>query len=189
MKFSSEIVSQVLKELEKVPNIRYVSSKVGIDHSTFYRWLIKYPSFNKRVMEATFIGKRAVCGTAEATIIKGVQNGDFKASTFYLTHNDPNYMQKDKGDHFSKMLDNQVKFMKSRIKYDGANFETLFKLLDELNKTYGEEVSMNLGKFMIEFFCNDDPQLIELCNASYEEWRIRKTREEAIKESFVPEEK
>ncbi len=189
MKFSSEIVSQVLKELEKVPNIRYVSSKVGIDHSTFYRWMAKYPSFTKRVTEATFLGKRAVCGTAEATIIKGVQNGDFRASTFYLTHNDPNYMQKDKGEHFSRMLENQVKFMQSRIKYDGTNFETLFKFLNELTATYGDEVSENLGGFIIDFFCDYDKQLIELCKASYEEWRVRKAREDAIKESIVLKEK
>lgn len=172
-----------------MPNIRYVSSKVGIDHSTFYRWMAKYPSFTKRVTEATFLGKRAVCGTAEATIIKGVQNGDFRASTFYLTHNDPNYMQKDKGEHFSRMLENQVKFMQSRIKYDGTNFETLFKFLEELSKTYGEEVAENLGGFMIDFFCDSDNQLIELCKASYEEWRVKRIREKAFKEGFVPEDK
>ena len=52
MRYSIDIEERIIKELEKVPNIRYICNKVGIDHSTFYRWLLRHPTFNKEVMVA-----------------------------------------------------------------------------------------------------------------------------------------
>lgn len=187
MKFKAEIVERILAELEKIPNIRYVCTKVGIDHSTFYRWIMRYPSFNKRVMQAIFMGKRAICGTAETVIIKGVQNGDFRAATFYLTHNDPDYMQKDKGEYFDKQLDKLVRNMKAPIEHDGSNFETLFDLLYELEKNHSKETSERIGKRMVEFFCNNESQLIELFYASYEHWKLEQKRKDQIENGEIPE--
>lgn len=184
MKFSSETVDQILNELEKIPNIRYVCSKVGIDHSTFYRWLIRHPSFNKEVIQAIYIGRQAICGTAETVIIKGVQNGDFRASTFYLTHNDPQYMQREKGLYYGTLLNNITSTIQKPVTLDGSNFETIFKLLDELTIAYGNEVAQNLGKMVIEHFCNDNQQLAELCLASYERRRLKRLRKKVIGEEI-----
>ncbi|MCF7864939.1 MAG: hypothetical protein K9M11_00335 [Candidatus Pacebacteria bacterium] len=189
MKFSGDIIDKIVKELEKVPNIRYVCSKVGIDHSTFYRWLMRHPSFNKRVLQAQFIGRRAICGTAETVIIKGVQSGDFKASTFYLTHNDPNYMQRDKGEHYSKIMNGEMNVIQSSIKYDGSNFESLFKFLDDMTKSHGEESCTHIGRFMIEFFCDRDQQLIDLFHASYLDWKQEKAYRKEAEERLSLEEK
>lgn len=184
MRFGPDIIDRILKELEKVPNIRYVCSKVGIDHSTFYRWLMRYPSFNKRVTMAIFLGKRAISGTAETVIIKGVQNGDYRSATFWLSHNDPQYMQRDKGRHHGDLLEMQTKMLKKPIKYDGSNFESLFQVLYEFEKSFGVDTESNrtAKKVFIDLFCDDDKELIELCHASYEDWRINKMNEEAKEE-------
>lgn len=167
-----------------MPNIRYVCSKVGIDHSTFYRWLMRYPSFNKKVTMAIFLGKRAISGTAETVIIKGVQKGDHKSATFWLSHNDPQYMQRDKGRYHGDLLEMQTKLLKKPIKYDGSNFESLFKVLYEFEESFGVNSDSNITakKVFINLFCDEDKELIELCHASYEEWRLEQIRQEAKEE-------
>lgn len=179
MKFTPALIDQIIKELEKVPNIRYVCQKVGIDHSTFYRWLVRHPTFNKRVVTALYLGKRAISGSAEAVIINGVTKGDFKSSTFWLTHNDQNYMQKEKASHHHSLLERDAAILEKPIKYDGSNFETVFKFLDEVSKEYGErQVTQGLGRFMVEFFCENDETLISICYAAYEQWRDVELSEE-----------
>ncbi len=186
MKYSEDIIKQILSELEKVPNVRYVCSKVGIDHSTFYRWLMKFPTLNKQVMASTIMGKQAICSTAEAVIIKGVQNGDFKACTFFLSHNDSNYMSKEKGTFFAELYQNKLNYTSAKTKLDGSNFESLFTFLDKITATQDEKTSAELKDMTIGLFCDYDPDLIELYHKSYEYWKMQKILENAVEEAFKP---
>lgn len=187
MRFSEDIIKRILSELEKVPNVRYVCSKVGIDHSTFYRWMMKFPTLNKQMLASITIGKQSLCGTAEAVIIKGVQNGDFKASTFFLTHNDPDYMSKEKGMFFAERLQNKIGYASQKIKTDGSNFETLFTSLEKLAQIHDAKTCAKFQKMTIELLCDHDPDLIELYHKSYEYWKMQRMLTDAVNEAFDPD--
>lgn len=164
MRYGADIAERIIKELEKVPNIRYVCKKVSIDHSTFYRWLLRHPTFNKEVEIALFLGRAAISGVAETVIIKGVQAEDYKASTFWLTHQDPHYMQHSKGRQYALILDRTSSILKKPIEFDGENFESLFKLSDEIEKGWGKEVADGIMPMYVKVFCGGDESLIELFN-------------------------
>lgn len=164
MRFGADIAERIIKELEKVPNIRYVCKKVGIDHSTFYRWILRHPTFNKEVEIALFLGRAAISGVAETVVIKGVQAEDYKASTFWLTHQDPHYMQHAKGKQYALIMDRTANILRKEIEFNGENFESLFKLYDEIEKGWGKEVADGIMPMYVNAFCDGDGELAELFN-------------------------
>lgn len=164
MRYGADIAERIIKELEKVPNIRYVCKKVGIDHSTFYRWLLRHPTFNKEVEIALFLGRAVISGVAETVVIKGVQAEDYRASTFWLTHQDPHYMQHAKGKQYALIMDRTANILKKPIEFNGDNFESLFKLFDEIEKGWGEESAKGIMPLYVRAFCDGDEELIDLFN-------------------------
>ena len=139
------------------------------------------------MIAAISLGRRAISGTAETVIIKGVQKGEHRAAAYWLSHNDSNYMHREKFEHYKNTLDRDAELLKKPIVYDGSNFETLFKYLDEVEKAYEKEISIILEQTMVTFFCDGDTELIELCYASYEQWKIDREKEKKIEEDFGPD--
>lgn len=176
MRYSPDIAERILKELEKVPNIRYVCIKVGIDHSTFYRWLLKHPSFQKEVIVSLFLGREVISGAAETVIIKGVQAGEHKSATFWLTHQDPKYMSHDKAKQYGFLMSQDLKILKLKIKPENYAFEALFKFYDKVVENYDEEIADHWIEPMINLVFADDAELIELFNIANK--RRRKERSE-----------
>lgn len=164
MRYGADIAERIIKELEKVPNIRYVCKKVGIDHSTFYRWTLRHPTFNKEVAMALHQGRSVISGAAETVIIKRVQEEDYKASTFWLTHHDPNYMQYEKGKQYGFIMERTLGILRKPVEFDGSNFETLFELYDEIEENWGDDAADGMIVSVVKLFCEGDENLIELFN-------------------------
>jgi hypothetical protein len=69
MKYGPKITNEICEELIKTPNIRYVSKKMGIDHSTFYRWMSHHHTFFKVVTSYLEIGRDRMNDVAEGVIM------------------------------------------------------------------------------------------------------------------------
>lgn len=179
MRYGDDITKRIVKELEVIPNIRYVCNKVGIDHSTFYRWIMRHPTFNKKVLMALFVGREAINGSAETVIIKGVQRGEHKSATFWLSHNDSRYMQKEKGKHYSSLLTRDSDIVSKPVE-KGHNFETMFSIIYDLEKNFEADIAYQIFEPFIKVFCNDEQNLIDIFYASYKEWKIDIEKEKAV---------
>lgn len=186
MRYGDDITKRIVKELEVIPNVRYVCNKVGIDHSTFYRWIMRHPTFNKKVLMALFVGREAINGSAETVIIKGVQRGEHKSATFWLSHNDSRYMQKEKGKHYSSLLNRDSDIVSKPVE-KGHNFETMFSIIYDLEKNFEADIAYHIFEPFIKVFCNDEQNLIDIFNASYQEWKIDFEKEEKAKKLLDPD--
>lgn len=189
MHYGTDLTKRICEELKKVPNIRHVCAKVGIDHSTFYRWMADHPTFHKEVRASLFFGREYITGAAEAVILKGVNSGDFRAASFWLTHNEIRYMQKDKGDHYAHLMQMECKIIKAEIPPNEITFEKLFELVNGIEKHYEFEYAWLLAMPALELFCRQDMKLIDIIKSTYLEWKAdRKDLKQKVQnaEGFIP---
>jgi len=176
MIYGPDLTKRISDELQKIPNIRNVCSKFGIDHSTFYRWMGSYPTFRKEVRAALYFGREHMNNIAETVIIKGVQNGEYRSATFWLVHNDRRYMQRDKGEYYADLLEMDKNFIRKEIPKDDINFEQMFKVLQEWEADFPLEDVWCMLKSTIDLFCRHDKDLPDLLKASYVEWKDDKKK-------------
>lgn len=85
--------NRFLETLEKMPFISHASKQAGIDKATIYRWRKKDKKFNAKVEDALAISRSALCDVAESQVIKKINQGDFRASKFFLENNDKRYIR------------------------------------------------------------------------------------------------
>jgi len=85
--------NKLLEEIEKNGNVYLSCMKLGINRSTFYRWL-KNKNFKKKADEATEHGRQGNCDIAESALMMKVKQKDLGAIKYYLGHNSPKYKQK-----------------------------------------------------------------------------------------------
>jgi len=173
MKYSPNITKEIIAELEKVPIIRHVCSKVGIDHSTFYRWMVKHPTFLKKVLAALYLGRKKVNDTAESVIMAGIQNNEFKAAAFWLTHNEERFMSLEKGKYnqmLSKRLVDVLDMDKMPEDYP-TTFEKIFEIHRKFEDEYPAKLIRDLMTPVVQLLCHEDKHLIDIYYASYIEWR------------------
>lgn len=173
MKYNSDLIKQITEELQKVPNIRNVCLKVGIDHSTFYRWLTKHVTFHKEVLAALYVGRKKMCDAAEGVIIAGIQRGDRSSATYYLSHNDERYMGPEKALHHQILDYTDLKMLKSEKQPEYTTFENLFDLYEKIEFEYDCQLADHIMKTIVELFCFDDPKLIEIFYSTYAERKNR----------------
>ncbi len=83
--------ARVLIELENNPIVSAVVRKVGVSHSTYYRWLKEDSDFEAKAIQASDIGRRRMVDLAISQLLKMVQEGNVRAITYYLSHNDDRY--------------------------------------------------------------------------------------------------
>lgn len=171
MKYGVNIMKEIVAELEKVPIIRHVCSKVGIDHSTFYRWMMIHPTFNKNVLVALYTGRRRVNDAAESVILSEIQKNDLKAAVFWLSHNEPRFMTKEKGAYYRSEMMRFTKILDTEEPSDYPSFEKIFILFDEYEKDYDTELAHKIIRPFVELLCHNDSKLIDVFFASYVEWK------------------
>lgn len=167
MKYNSDLIKQITEELQKVPNIRNVCLKVGIDHSTFYRWLTKHVTFHKEVLAALYVGRKKMCDAAEGVIIAGIQRGDRSSATYYLSHNDERYMGSEKALHHRMLDHTDLKILKSETQPKYLTFENLFEFYEKTELAYESPLADRIMKSFIELYCFDDPKLIDIFYSAY----------------------
>lgn len=178
MKYNEDLVENITSELKKVPNIRYVCSKVGIDHSTLYRWRMKHLDFEKRLTMAMYVGRELINDVAESNIIKGVQSGDIKCSTYWLSHNSPNYAENNSPLFNSyKRIE---KLMTRNSRKSIGDFQILFDALFKLESTYDLEIGTDkMVNILISKYLDYDQELFDLFIGEYHKWKIRLIKEQA----------
>ena len=90
---SNKTKNDLLTELEKNGNVSLSCAKIGMDKSTFYRWL-KNKAFKKRAELAIDHGRETNCDIAESSLIVQVKKGRMDAIKYLLSHNSPRYKQR-----------------------------------------------------------------------------------------------
>jgi len=68
-----------------MPIISAACTSVGVSRATYYRWLKDDPNFSQKVEEALRMGRPEITDMAEGQLIKKIQKGDMRATTFWLT--------------------------------------------------------------------------------------------------------
>lgn len=169
MRYGKDIIRTITEELQKMPNIRYVCKRVGINHSTFYRWMDKHFEFHQAVEQALAIGRRNINDAAEAVIISGIQNQDFRSSTFWLTHNTGRYSKEQMHERLSRIEDKHLQFMRQKTPSD-SQFERLFKQQYELQKVLGKKEAREYFEPVIDLYSFVDSNLKDVFYAAYEAW-------------------
>lgn len=91
---NSDDRNKIIHILSENPSIGYACKKVGIARATHYRWMKDNPDYKVHVTRALREGRLQWSENAEAVLMKQVQNGNMRAVTFFLTHNDPRYIPK-----------------------------------------------------------------------------------------------
>ncbi|MFA6608296.1 MAG: hypothetical protein WCT07_00045 [Candidatus Paceibacterota bacterium] len=172
MKYGTDIIKIIIKGLEEIPNIRHVLKKVGVHHSTFYRWMVAYPEFRNKVLHALFRGRGNISDLATGNLIRAIKEGDLGASKFWLTHLDAQFMTSSKYDHFivltTRLLDSVEKGKFGEDEY----FEKLFPACQVIEEAGGIEAVKEVLKAILPALSKNDEDMIELFYSSYAEWRV-----------------
>jgi len=178
MRYGPDIVKEILAELERVPIIRNVCVKMGIDHSTFYRWMTRYPEFWKSVTNALWLGRKRMNDAAESVIINGIQNQSIRAATYWLSHNDERFMGLERGKQFERMESKTNYFMSTEKEPEGypVTFEKMFEWYEHSETFMNADKAKEWIRPMIELLFREDAKLVDLFFASYEGWKKDKKK-------------
>ncbi len=170
MRYGPDIIRQITDELKKVPTVRQACNKLGIDHSTFYRWMAKHIEFHQEVEAALMIGRMRMNDAAEGVIMTGIQNGDMRAAIYWLSRNCERYVDSDQARYFQYVQSQTMQFLRDKT-HEPSIFEVLFKLYYEMEAVMGYEFAkMKIGP-LVEYSFHIDKKLIDIFYASYEEWK------------------
>lgn len=91
---SSDERSKIIEILSENPSIHYACRKVGVARATHYRWMKDNADYRTAISRALKNGRQLWNENAEAVLLKKVREGNMRAVTFYLTHNDARYIPK-----------------------------------------------------------------------------------------------
>ncbi|MFA4999211.1 MAG: hypothetical protein WC519_00535 [Parcubacteria group bacterium] len=86
--------NKLLKELEKNGNVFLSCLKIGINRSTYYRWIESDKKFRKLANQALRHGRENNCDIAEHALMLRVKEKDMTAIKYLLDHNDQRYKSK-----------------------------------------------------------------------------------------------
>lgn len=173
MRYGPEIVDKILEELEKVPNIRYVSNKVGIDHSTFYRWMGGHFKFHKAVELALYLGRQKMNDAAESVIVNGIQNNDRQCATYWLSHNDERYIGVERVRYHQYLEKHRLQFLHSRDEGDKM-VEAMFGHFWVLEQTLEPNIASQEMAILVSAFCHQDSEQIKRFRDEYLRWKEKK---------------
>lgn len=171
MKYGPDIVNKITEELKKVPTIRHVCNKLGIDHSTFYRWMAKHFKFHQEVEAALAIGRERMNDAAESVILAAIQNSDMRAAMYWLAHNSDRYVGADRAKWFLYLRNDYLNFLRESPPEDEILFENLYQHYFMLENVLGDEVAKLHMDPLVRFHCHIDENLVEIFYASYAEWK------------------
>lgn len=91
---NSDERSKIIQILSENPSIGYACKKVGIARATHYRWMKDNASYRGSIQRSLKEGRSQWTENAEAVLMKNVRDGNMRAVTFFLTHNDSRYIPK-----------------------------------------------------------------------------------------------
>ena len=174
MKYEPELIKRICDELVKMPSIRHVCSKIGIDHSTFYRWQSKHPTFYKLTLVALVMGRDRMCEAAESVVVRGIQENNFKAATYWLSHNHPRYASQMQHNKLYDINENHIDILSGKDTPITAipEFETMYSLCLKYEKFYtGKGEAREHIEKLVKERCLGDQALEQIFYVTYEDWK------------------
>jgi len=172
-----------------MPSIRHVCKKVGIDHSTFYRWMSKHHSFYQLVMGALEMGRDNMNDAAEAVIIGGIQRNELKAASYWLSHNSPRYSSREQTEYLKHKNDSLIRILNEPTPDNAeSTFQTFFEVYESMQKIFGnEDAEKRIGK-LVKVFCHGNLELEKIFYSAYLEWKTDKDEyEKKVKDATPPD--
>lgn len=158
-----------------MPNIRYVCNKVGINPSTFYRWMSKHHAFYQLVTGALEIGRDRMNDAAEGVIISGIQRNELKSATYWLSHNSPRYSNREQTEYLRQKNESSLKILKEPMPHnEEATFQKFFKAYETMQEVFGKKKGSERMDKLVKVFCDGDPDLEKIFYSAYSEWKTEK---------------
>ena len=177
MRYRPDIVDKILEELEKVPNVRYVCNKVGVDHSTFYRWMGGHAKFHKSVELALYFGRQKMNDAAESVIINGIQSNDQHCAKYWLSHNDERYIGVERVRYFQYLERSRLEFLHRRENADKL-IQAFFEHFLMLEQSFEPDVAGREMAILAANFCNEDQEEIQRFKNDYLRWKAKNNKSE-----------
>lgn len=181
MKFSPDLEKKVLEELENIPSIRRASKRVGLHHSTVYRWMGAHKEFHKKVIVSLNLGRDTINDMAESVIMNNIQKGETKAAVYWLSHNEHRYMTVEKSEQQSLVDNRRMKMLMSKETDEFDTFEELYKLLEEEELIYGYEQMKDVYSNLFLVLWSEDPNLKDIFFAGFENWKNKRMEKGLLK--------
>lgn len=185
MRYGPKIVDQILEELRKVPNIRYVCGKVGIDHSTFYRWMDDHFKFHQMVELALYLGRQKMNDAAESVIVTGIQNNDYRSATYWLSHNDERYIGVERVRYHQYLEKHRLEFLHRRNEGDHM-IEAMFGHFWMLEQTLEPDIASQEMAILASAFCYQDSEQIRRFRDEYLRWKANKDQTKKEETAISP---
>lgn len=186
MKYDEEITKKILKELEDHPNIRRAVKKVGIDHSTYYRWRDSHKEFREKTNKSLSIGTAIGTEILEGVLFNKAQQGDFASIKHWLAHNSKKYMSIDRllfynGGDISRNKKGFGMTSVSKENDDGMDFfedwyEQMYKIETE-DDFRTANVTMD---FWLQQIWQKYPELRMVFYSTYDGWKKEKLKKESL---------
>lgn len=173
MKFSPDLQKRILEELREFPSIRRAAKKVGLHHSTLYKWVNLHPSFGKEVNVAIDYGRDMMVEVAENALLQNVNKGDMGAIKYFLSHNEQRYMTVEKSDQQGFVYRTKQIALKTPIKDGEDFFHDLYKHMHLMEEGLGMKPDFvtEWVQTMFRFVWEQDSDLKEVFLAGYPEWK------------------
>lgn len=167
MKFGKDIQDRLLKEVKEFPSIRYAAKKVGLHHSTVYRWMLSHQVFRSLIFSALEEGRQTTNDVARGVIMQAIHSGSYEASKYWLSHHEPQFMSDDKiKAHIMAMyMETEKMHVPKKVRVD--DFETLFTMYDDCRRGFGDK-AREVMDILLRQVCDNNEELMEVFYNAYE---------------------
>lgn len=105
-----------LQTLKEMPIIQVAAARVGINRSTYYRWREQDSDFRRSTDICLKKGREFVNDMMESLLINKAKEGNITSIIFWLKHNQENYMQSWRYNHYHEHTISTDKVPPERVK-------------------------------------------------------------------------
>ena len=102
---------KILEQLNNIPVIGVALQKAGVPKATYYRWVASDSDFKQATEEAIDQGRLCINDLAESKIIQKINDGEWKAMSYWLENNDKKYYKPRKPIIYSTREDRRTDFV------------------------------------------------------------------------------
>jgi hypothetical protein len=131
--------------------------------------MTKHFEFHKAVEDAIYFGRKNMNDAAEGVIVSKIQQGDFKAATYWLTHNNERYVSERRVKYFQYLEHWTLELLKQEVPSD-SQFEKLFGHYFVMEELLGPARAREHMETILNVACRHDAALKDIFYAAYAEW-------------------
>lgn len=167
MKFGKDIQDRLLKEVREFPSIRYAAKKVGLHHSTVYRWMLSHQGFRILLLSTIEEGRQTTNDVARGVIMQAIHSGSYEASKYWLSHHETQFMSDDKIKAHVMAMYMETEKIRRPKKIRNDDFEALFRMYDDCGRGFGDKAK-EVMDILLRQVCEEDEDLMEIFYNAYE---------------------